>query len=243
MRSTAIIAAREFRRYFISPIAYAGAAIIFLVLSGVFVLNIGFGLPTGQMSPDGRMVLQPLVFVLILVTPAFTMRLLAEEQRAGTLELLLTAPVRDWEVVIGKWLGSLGFLLVILAGTFVYPIVINQFTIPGIDQGTLLSAYVGLVGLIATMLAIGVFASSLFASQGAAYVAGVGIILGLWIIGGIRAGSSALSQAAAYFGILNHYYDNLYQGVLDLSDLVFYISLTVLALFLASQVVESRRWR
>ena len=105
MRSTAIIAAREFRRYFISPIAYAGAAIIFLVLSGVFVLNIGFGLPTGQMSPDGRMVLQPLVFVLILVTPAFTMRLLAEEQRAGTLELLLTAPVRDWEVVIGKWLG------------------------------------------------------------------------------------------------------------------------------------------
>ena len=123
MRSTAIIAAREFRRYFISPIAYAGAAIIFLVLSGVFVLNIGFGLPTGQMSPDGRMVLQPLVFVLILVTPAFTMRLLAEEQRAGTLELLLTAPVRDWEVVIGKWLGSLGFLLVILAGTFVYPIV------------------------------------------------------------------------------------------------------------------------
>ena len=243
MRSTAIIAAREFRRYFISPIAYAGAAIIFLALSGVFVLNIGFGLPTGQMSPDGRMVLQPLVFVLILVTPAFTMRLLAEEQRAGTLELLLTAPVRDWEVVIGKWLGSLGFLLVILAGTFIYPIIINQFTIPGIDQGTLFSAYIGLVGLIAAMLAIGVFASSLFASQAAAYVAGVGIILGLWIIGGIRAGSSALSQAAAYFGILNHYYDNLYQGVLDLGDLVFYLSLTALSLFLASQVVESRRWR
>lgn len=243
MRSIAIIAAREFRRYFVSPIAYAGAAVIFLVLGGIFVLNIGFGLPTGQMSPDGRMVLQPLVIVLILVTPAFTMRLLAEEQRSGTLELLLTAPVREREVVIGKWLGSLGFLLTILAGTFVYPIVINQFTVPGIDQGTLLSAYVGLVALIAAMLAIGIFASSLFSSQAAAYVAGVGIILGLWIIGGIRAGSSALSQAAAYFGILNHYYDNLYQGVLDLTDLVFYFSLTALALFLASQLVESRRWR
>lgn len=243
MRSLAIIAVREFRRYFVSPIAYAGAAIIYLVLGGIFVLNIGFGLPTGQMSPDGRMVLQPLVFVLILVTPAFTMRLLAEEQQTGTLELLLTAPIRDWEVVIGKWLGSLGFLLVILAGTWVYPVIINQFTEPGIDQGTLLSAYIGLVALVATMLAIGVFASSLFASQAAAYVAGVGIILGLWILGGVRAGSSALSQAAAYFGILNHYYDNLYQGVLDLTDLVFYFSLAALAIFLASQVVESRRWR
>lgn len=243
MRSLAIIAAREFRRYFVSPIAYAGAAIIFLVLSGIFVLNLGFGLPTGQMSPDGRMVLQPLVIVLILVIPAFTMRLLAEEQRAGTLELLLTTPVRDWEVVVGKWLGSMGFLLVILAGTFVYPIIINQFTVPGIDQGALLSAYIGLIALIAAMLAIGVFASSLFASQAAAYVAGVGITLSLWIIGGIRAGSSALGQLVAYFGILNHYYDNLYQGVLDLTDLVFYASLAALALFLASQVVESRRWR
>lgn len=243
MRIISIIAAREFRRYYISPIAYAGAAIIFIILGGVFVMNIGFGLPTGSLRPDGRMVLQPLVIILMLVTPAFTMRLLAEEQQEGTLELLLTAPVRDWEVVLGKWLGSFGFLLVILAGTWVFPIIINRFTVPGIDQGALLSAYIGLVALVAALLAIGIFASSLFSNQPAAYLTAVGITLSLWVVGGMRAGSSAFSQAIAYLGILNHYYDNLYQGVIQLTDLIFFASLTALALFLASQVVESRRWR
>jgi ABC-2 type transport system permease protein len=243
MRSIWTIAGREFRRYFISPIAYAGAAFIFLILGGIFSLNVGFGLPTGQINPDGRMVVQPLVFVLLFVTPAFTMRLLAEEQRMGTLELLLTAPVRDWELVVGKWLGSFGFMMVIVSGTWIFPILINRFTDPGIDQGALIGAYIGLVGFVSAILAIGVFASSLFSSPAASYVTGVGITLGLWILGGVRAGLSAGSQIIAYLGLVNHYYDNLYQGIIDLSDLVYYASLTVLALFLTSQIVESRRWR
>lgn len=237
------IASREFRRYFISPLAYVGAAFIFLILGGIFSLNIGFGLPTGNINPDGRMVIQPLIFVLLFVTPAFTMRLLAEEQSMGTLELLLTAPVRDWELVVGKWLGSLGFMLTILAGTWVFPILINRFTEPGIDQGVLVSAYIGLVALVAAMLAIGIFTSSMFSSPAAAYVVGVGVMLLLWIIGGVRAGLSPVSQVVSYLGLVNHYYDNLFQGILDLSDLVYYISLTALALFLTSQIIESRRWR
>lgn len=243
MRNIWTIARREFRHYFISPLAYAGAAFIFLILGGIFSLNVGFGLPTGQINPDGRMVVQPLVFVLLFVTPAFTMRLLAEEQRMGTLELLLTAPVRDWELVVGKWLGSFGFMTLILAGTWIYPLLINQFTDPGIDQGALIGAYIGLVGFVAAILAIGVFASSLFSSPAAAYVVGVAITLGLWILGGVRAGLSTGSQIVAYLGLVNHYYDNLYQGIIDSTDLVYYASLTILALFLTSQVVESRRWR
>lgn len=243
MRTVWIIAVREFRRYFISPLAYAAAAVIFVVLGLIFSLNISFGLPTGQMSPDGRMVMQPLVFVLLFVSSAFTMRLLAEEQRMGTLELLLTTPVRDWELVVGKWLGSMGFLLVIIAGTWIYPLLINQFTEPGIDQGVLLSAYLGLVALVAAVLAIGVFASSLFSSPAAAFFVGLAITIGLWILGGVRAGLSPTSQLVSYVGLVNHYYDNLYQGILHLTDLVYYASLTALALFLASQVVESRRWR
>lgn len=243
MRTVWTIAAREYRHYFISPLAYVGAAIIFLVLGGIFSLNVGFGLPAGNLNPDGRMVIQPLVIVLMFVTPAFTMRLLAEEQRMGTLELLLTAPVRDWELVLGKWLGSMGFMLTILAGTWVFPILINQFTDPGIDQGVLVSAYIGLVGLVGAVLAIGVFSSSLFSSPAASYVVGVGVVLLLWIIGGVRAGLSPASQLVAYLGLLNHFYDNLYQGILDLGDLLYYVSLTALGLFLASQVVESRRWR
>lgn len=243
MRIVWTIAAREFRRYFTSPLAYAGAAFVFLILGGIFSLNVGFGLPAGNINPDGRMVIQPFVFVLLFVTPAFTMRLLAEEQRMGTLELLLTAPVRDWELVLGKWLGSLGFMLTIVAGTWIFPILINRFTDPGIDQGVLVSAYVGLIGFIAAILAVGIFASSLFSSPAAAYVVGVAITLGLWVVGGVRAGLSPASQLVSYLGLVNHYYDNLYQGILDLSDLVYYVSLTALALFLASQVVESRRWR
>jgi ABC-2 type transport system permease protein len=243
MRAIWTIAGREFRRYFISPLAYAGAAFIFLILGGIFSLNVGFGLPTGQINPDGRMLIQPLVFVLLFVTPAFTMRLLAEEQRMGTLELLLTAPVRDWELVVGKWLGSFGFMMVIVAGTWIYPLLINRFTDPGIDQGAFIGAYVGLTGFVAAILAIGLFASSLFSSPAAAYVAAVGITLGLWILGGVRAGVGTGSQIVSYLGLVNHYYDNLYQGIIDLSDLVYYASLTALALFLTSQIVESRRWR
>ncbi len=243
MRTIWTIAAREFRHYFVSPLAYIAAAFIFLVLGGIFSLNVGFSLPTGEMTPDGRMLIQPLVLVLLFVTPAFTMRLLAEEQRMGTLELLLTAPVRDWELVVGKWLGSMGFMLAILAGTWVFPILINQFTDPGIDQGALISAYIGLVGLVGAILAIGVFSSSLVSSPAAAYVIGAAITLGLWILGGVRAGVSSTSQVVAYLGVLNHYYDNLYQGILDLGDLLYFVSVTALALFLATQLVESRRWR
>jgi len=243
VRSSWVIAVREFRRYFVSPLAYAAAALTFLVLGLIFSLNVNFGLPTGQMNPDGRMVMGPLATVLLIISPVLTMRLLAEEQRMGTLELLLTSPVRDWELVVGKWLGSFLFLLLIVAGTWVFPILINQFTEPGIDQGVLVSAYIGMVALVGALLAIGVFASSLFSSPAAAAVFGFALSLVLWILGNVGAGLSPLSQAVGYLGLLEHFYNNLYQGILELSDLVYYASVTALALFLASQVVESRRWR
>ena len=107
MRNSWVIAVREFRRYFISPLAYAASALSFLVLGLIFSLNVNFGLPTGQMNPDGRMVLGPLATVLLIVSPVLTMRLLAEEQRMGTLELLLTSPVRDWECVdVNRYVDS-----------------------------------------------------------------------------------------------------------------------------------------
>ena len=106
-----------------------------------------------------------------------------------------------------------------------------------------MSAYIGMVALVGSLLAIGVFASSLFSSPAAAAVFGFAVSLVLWILGNVGAGLSPLSQAVAYLGLLEHFYNNLYQGILDLSDLIYYASVTALALFLASQVVESRRWR
>ncbi len=243
MVSIWIIAKREFKRYFNSPVAYAVAASIYLILGGIFSLNIYFYLPSGQMSPDGRMLIQPLVLILVFATPAITMRLLADEQRMGTMELLLTAPIRDWELVIGKWLGAFGFMLVVLSVTWIYPLIIHRLAVPGIDQGVLISAYAGLIALLAAMLALGVLASSLFASPVAAFFVGLALLLGLWVLGGAGSGAGQGSLVAGYLGLIDHFYDHLYMGVLDLSDLLYYLSLTALALFISSQIVESRRWR
>jgi ABC-2 type transport system permease protein len=243
MRNVWIIAGREFRHHFISPVAYTVATMVLLILGGIFAANMYFGLQTGQISPDGRIVLGPLVTILLFVTPALTMRALADEQRMGTIELLLTSPVRDWELVVGKWLGAMGFIAALLAVTWVYPIILHRLTSPGIDQGVLVSAYIGLLLMVASMVAIGVLISSLFSSAVPAFFVTLAVLLGLWIIGGFSSGTGAGSELLRYLSFVDHFYTNLYRGVLDLADLVYYLSLTALALFLGTQVVEARRWR
>lgn len=243
MRNIWTIASREFRHYFISPLAYVIAAAIYLVLGTLFFINIYFGLQSGQISPDGRMVIGPTVTILVFVTPALTMRLLADEQRMGTLELLLTSPVRDWELVVGKWLGSLGFMLAILAVTWAYPLILHMMTEPGIDQGVLVSAYGGLVLLVSAMLAIGVMVSGMFENPIAAFFVTLGVILLLWILGSMDIGGGLASRVAGYLGLVDHYYDNLYRGVLHLTDVTYFVSLTAFSLFLGSQILQMRRWR
>jgi ABC-2 type transport system permease protein len=243
MRNAWIIAGREFRQYFISPIAYVVAAVVLLILGGIFAINMYAGTMTGQVSPDGRMVIGPLVTILLFATPAITMRLVAEEHRQGTLELLLTAPVRDWEVVVGKWLGAVGFMLCIIAVTWVYPLILNRLTSPGIDQGVLVSAYLGLVLLVFALVAIGVFISSLFTSSVAAFFTTLGVLLLLWIVGSFAQGTGTSSEVIRYVGLVDHYYGNMYQGILDLTDAVYFLSLTTLSLLLGSVAVEARRWR
>ena len=243
MRNVWIIAGRELRHYFISPMAYVLALLLYLILGGLFAINVYFGLQTGQVSPDGRLVIGPMVTILIFTTPIVTMRLLAEEQSSGTIELLLTAPVRDWELVVGKWLGALGFMTALMAVTWVYPLILHRMTEPGIDQGILVSAYLGLVLMVAAILAIGTLISAFFRSTLAAAGATLAVILLLWIIGGFASGAGGANELARYLSFVSHFYDNFYRGVIDLQDIVYYLSLTALALFLGSQVLESRRWR
>jgi ABC-2 type transport system permease protein len=172
------------------------------------------------------------------------MRLLAEEQRLGTMELLLTAPVRDWELVVGKWLGGFLFLLTILAVTWLYPIVMNQMVDPGIDQGPLITGYLGMVLICAALVAIGVAVSSLFANQIAVFFATLGIYLVLWLIGiPTQAMGAGGGELLRYLDFTEHFYNTFYQGIIDLSDVIYFLSLTALALFLGSVSVETRRWR
>ncbi|MGA9532118.1 MAG: ABC transporter permease [Anaerolineales bacterium] len=243
MKNVWVIASREFRQYFISPLAYAIAASVYLILGGIFFINIYFGMQSNGVSPDGRMVVGPLVTVLVFATPALTMRLLADEQRMGTLELLLTAPVRDWEVVVGKWLGSFGFLVALILVTWIYPIILNGMTDPGIDQGILVSVYLGLLLLAGAMLAIGVLISGLFENPLAAFFVTLATLLVLWILGGLASSGGLMGQVAGYLNLVDHFFNNLYQGVISLADVVYYLTLIILALFLGSQVLQTRRWR
>jgi ABC-2 type transport system permease protein len=243
MRNTWTIAKREFNMYFASPVAYAIAFGLLLILGlffyADFALAVSFG---GNTDPSRTIGL--FVTLLLFFTPALTMRLMAEEQRTGTIELLLTAPVREWELVTGKWLAALGFMFVLVLVTGVYAFILNRFTVPGIDLGALGAAYLGLILLVSAMLALGVFVSSLFSNQIAAFFATMALLLLLWVIGyPVQNATGPVAAFLSHLEFSGHFYSNFFNGVVDLPGIVYYLSLVGLFLFLAARVVESRRWR
>jgi ABC-2 type transport system permease protein len=243
MRNIWTIARREYRLYFNTPIAYMVAFMILLILGYIFYVNI-LGAMVQGFAPGVDMLIGPMVTLFLFGTPAITMRLLAEEQRMGTIELLLTAPVRDFELVVGKWLGGWMFLLTIVAVTLIFPIVLNTIVEPGIDQGTLITNYLGIVLISAALVAIGVAISALFSNQIAAFFATLGVLLVLWLISlPSQAVGAVGGSLLSYLDISEHFYSTLYRGIIDLRDIVYFLSLTAVALFLGSVVVEARRWR
>jgi ABC-2 type transport system permease protein len=243
MRNILYIARKELKHFFISPIAYAVALAIFLIMGILFYGNV-VAAAFQQFAPGIQIVLNPLSTILLFTVPAMTMHTLAEEQRAGTLEILLTAPVRDWEVVVGKWLAAVGFLFLILAVTWVYPIILNSLVQPGIDQGLLVSGYLGLFLMVSSWLAIGVAVSSLFSNQIAAFFTTMGILLAFWMLSfPSTAMGSTGGEFLRYMDMSQHYFQTFYVGIIELKDIVYYISMTALALFLGSVLVETRRWR
>jgi ABC-2 type transport system permease protein len=194
-------------------------------------------------APTVQIIISPLVTLLLFVMPAITMRSISEEMRMGTMELLLTAPVKDWELVVGKWLGAFLFMLTLLAVTWIFPIVLNFLVKPGIDQGILLSGYLGLALMVASLVAVGVFISSLFNNQLVVFVISLAIVLVFWLVRPASTTTGGLgNQILTYLNFIDHYL-NFYQGTIDLSDIVYYLSLTSLALFLGTVSIEVRRWR
>jgi len=246
MRNVWIIARREYKLFFISPVAYV-VAFFFMILLGYFfysALRDAIIHSTYQAYVPGvQIVISPMVTLLLFVMPAITMRSIAEEMRMGTMELLLTAPVKDWELVVGKWLGAFLFMLTLLAVTWIFPIVLNFLVKPGIDQGVLLSGYLGLVLMVASLVAIGVFISSLFNNQLVVFMVNLAIVLVFWLVRPASTTTGGMgSQVLTYLNFIDHYM-NFYEGTIDLSDIVYYLSMTSLALFLGTISVEMRRWR
>lgn len=157
----------------------------------------------------------------------------------GTLELLLTNPVRDIEVVLGKYLASLVTLLVMLALTFYYPLLLFWFGDP--DLGPLLTGYLGMFLLGAAMMAVGLLASSLTANQIVAAVLGLGLLILMWVVGSLGM-TSAVGKVLDYLSLTGHFSDFTW-GVIDTKSVIYYISVAAVFVFLTARSLEMRRWR
>jgi ABC-2 type transport system permease protein len=249
MRNIWIIAKREYNHFFISPIAYVVAFLILLTTGIIFAINILYFIQNafqafGQ-TPDIGPITGAFGFLLVLSIPAITMRLLADEARMGTLELLLTAPVRDFELVAGKWLGGFLFILTILAVTLVYPLILNSLVSPGIDQQLVMSSYLGVILLAAAFLALGVGISAIFTNQVAAFFVTLSTFVLLWWLIGFPSQllQGTASEVFRYLSMQTHFYDSFNQGSVYLTDIIYFLSLIALGLFIGTTAVETRRWR
>jgi gliding motility-associated transport system permease protein len=248
MRNVWIIARREYKLFFISPVAYV-VAFFFIILLGYFFYSgliqaIAYSVYYQGYAPGVEIIVGPMVTLLVFAMPAVTMRSIAEEMRMGTMELLLTAPVKDWELIVGKWLGAFMFMLSLLAITLIFPIILNFLVKPGIDQGILITSYLGLILMVSCLVAIGIFISTLFSNQVVVFFISLATVLVLWFV--LRplgtGGTGTSDQILTYLNFINHYM-NFYQGTIDLSDIVYYLSVTSLALLLGTVSIEIRRWR
>jgi ABC-2 type transport system permease protein len=238
MRNTIAVLRKELRSYFTSPVAYVVIA-AFLLMAGVFFAIILVAQP-GTAEASLAVVFSNLPVILLLVAPALTMRLLAEEQRTGTFELLLTAPIRDWEVVLGKYLASLVMFLIPVIITLTYALVMAHYGSP--DRGPIITGYIGLILFGAAFLAIGLFASSLTQNQVVAALVAVAILIGLWLIGVFATSARPpVSDFLTYLSLIGHY-SEFNNGVIDTKDVAYYLLIITTALFLTVRSLESRRW-
>lgn len=235
MRKAWIVAKRELYAYFVSPVAY-GVAAAFLLLCGLFFVG---GVAQWQ-DANLQSLFASLSIVLLLIAPLLTMGLLSREQDQGTIELLLTAPLRDWEVVLGKFLAAYLFYLATIAVTVLYVPIVARYGTP--DLGIIGAGYLGLALLGAALLALGLFTSALTRSQAVAAVLGVGIGVALWLLEAIGPVLGGAREVLAYLAPSGHYYRFL-EGVIDTRAGVYLASFTFVFLFLAVQVLEARRWR
>jgi ABC-2 type transport system permease protein len=237
MRTIAALTGKEFRSYFHSPIAYI-YLVVFIAFTSWFYFRGFFVMNTATMR--GFFSLMPWTFLFLI--PAVTMRLWAEEKKLGTMEVLMTWPVREHEAVLGKYFAGLGLLLVSLLLTL--PLTATVFLVGGPDPGPVLTGYLGLVLMGGAYLAIGLFASSLTENQIVAFIFGVIMTFALFIVGEdfiIVAAPGWLAPILNFLGLGAHF-SSIGRGVIDSRDVIYYLSVIFFFLYLNVRRIESRKW-
>jgi ABC-2 type transport system permease protein len=235
MRNVITIAQRELVGYFTSPMAYV-AMLFFLGVCGlIFVLS------TSQASPKADMtgMFHSMVFLSLLLCPVITMALLAQETNSGTYELLMTRPVRDVEVIVGKYLGAVALYGIILIITLEFPLIFEGYGAP--DWGQTLTGYLGILLTGMAFLAVGVFASALTSNQIAAWLMGSFMLLFFWLVGWLSYGASGAIAAVAKSLSVYENFGDFERGILDGKNFIYFLSLIGFFLFLATRALEGRR--
>ncbi len=254
MRSFYAILKRELYVYFSSPIAYV-VVTIFLLLSGWFFYSAFayFSMISVQaMRMPGAgginvtdMVLHPtfgnMSVIMLLMMPLLTMRLFAEEKKAGTLELMLSYPVRETELLFGKFTACMVIFLIMLALTWLYPFLLWLYAEP--DIGPVVTGYLGLFLMGTAFIALGLMVSSVTENQIVAAAISFGAILMFWLIGWAEtfAGPS-LGKVLSHISLLEHF-ESFSKGVIDTRDIIYYVNFNILFLFMTMRSLESKRWR
>jgi ABC-2 type transport system permease protein len=252
VRNIAAIAQKELRSYFSSPMAYIIIGFFLLPFGVFFYLYLhAFVAQTLQMAQFGgalnlnqqviKGVLQNASVIILFIMPMITMRTYSEEKRSGTIELLLTSPVSDLEIILGKFFGALGLYIAMLAVTLLYIAVLFVYGNP--EWRPLVAAYLGLLLMGGAFLSIGLLISSTTGNQIVAGVVTFVVFLMLWIIGWFAdSAGPTIGPITSYLSITEHF-DDFAKGIIDTKHVIYYLSLITFGLFLTSKSVDTERWR
>jgi ABC-2 type transport system permease protein len=232
----AVFCKKELRTFFDSHIAYI-VITIFLLICGWFFFSDLF--LVNQASMRNLFGIIPFIFMFFI--PAVTMRLISEEKRSGTIEVLVTFPVRDHEIILGKFLAGLILIVVAVLLTLVYAITLSG--IGDFDFGSVVSGYIGLIFLGAAYLSIGIFTSSLTQNQIVAFITSFVIIFALFMLDKVLMFMPTLLASFLEYLSVSYHFSNISRGVIDSRDVIYYLSLIFFFLFLAVRALENRKWR
>ena len=255
MRNILAIAQKELKSYFASPIGYIVIGFWAFLYGMFFVPNlqqfVRMSMQAGQFGMGGpqtmnvnqqliRGVMQNVAVLVLFILPAVTMRTYSEEKKSGTIELLLTSPLTDWEIILGKFLGAMGLYAAMLLVTTIDIGILFLYGNP--EWKSVVTVYLGLLLLGGTFVSLGLFLSSLTRNQIVAFVATFGLALTFWIISWFTFSGPPWSTLAQYLSIIEQF-DDFNKGVIDTSHLIYYVSFITFGLFLTAKSVESERWR
>jgi len=236
MHQILVLAKKEFRAYFDSPVAYVVITLFLLIAGWQFATPLFL-----NNSADLRTLFGIIRFILLFFIPALSMRLISEERRLGTIEILMTLPIKDWQLVIGKFIAAYLLVIITILLTLVHYITISFLGDP--DFGAAVGGYLGLILIVGVYLSIGIFTSSLTQNQIVAFIVSFVIIFAFFIIDKVIFFFPGFIANLLEYLSIDYHFNSIARGVVDSRDLIYYVAMIFLFLFLTVQSLESRKWK